>query len=158
MSRQVQLVFALAGLWGGAFAWNRAAMPQQERVAQLTNTGATRNAPQRALVWPQAVPLAAADRRVARDLFAVRVAEASTPAPAQSPVGTPLPVAPPFRYVGFVADGAGRKVLLSTPEGVRAVAEGDLLTGGWILQRVEAERIVVRDAVSGSESIVPRDR
>jgi hypothetical protein len=154
VSRQAQLVFALAGLWGGAFAWNRAAMPRQERVAQLTFTGSPRATPAPLLVWPVPVGPSADEQRVVRDLFAASRKE-PVASPVSTPTGTPAP--PPFRYVGFVADGSGRKVLLSTSEGVRAVSEGDLLTGGWKLERVEADHVVIREVITGREAEVPRD-
>lgn len=157
MSRQAQLVFALAGLWGGAFAWNRAAMPRQERVARLTYAGAPAEAPAPPLAWPERARPGSEDRKVVRDLFAMPTA-ARTPlaVPAASP--TPTPPTPALRYVGFVADGSGRKVLLSGADGIRAVSEGDVLPGGWRLERIEPDRVVVRDVVSGTEATIPRDR
>lgn len=159
MNRQVQVVFALAGLWGGAFAWNRSAMPHQERIARLIHTGAPVAETSVLLSWPERVPPAETERRVIRDLFvsggraaptAVIAAATSTPLPAPTP--------PVVRYVGFVADGAGRKVLLSGPAGIRAVAEGDLVGGGWRLERIESDRVVVRELETGIEAEVVRDR
>lgn len=157
MSRQAQLVFALAGLWGGAFAWNRAAMPRQERVARLTHTGAPAAAPELPLAWPDRVRPARDDRKVVRDLFATpATVRAATPEVSATPL--PTPQAPTLRYVGFVADGSGRKVLLSGVDGIRAASEGDVLSGGWRLERIEAEQVVLRDMVTGTEATVPRDR
>ena len=163
MNRPAQLLLALAGLWGGAFAWNRAAMPHRERVPRLTYTGEREPAgPSTTLpAWPDRHPPDPDLVRVQRDLFAPSTARTvarpritSTPEPVPVPSATP----PPWRYVGFVADGSGRKVLVSGEGGVRAVAEGDLLPGGWKVQRIEAGRIVLQDTVSRIEATISRDR
>ena len=157
MSRQAQLLFALAGLWGGAFAWNRAAMPEQRRVAKLTHTGVPSHEAGPVLEWPDRASLVAGDRNVTRDLFA-SPARNSPATPEASPSPAPTLTAPALRYVGFVADGSGRKVLLSGEGGIRAVSEGDIVPGGWRLERIESDRVVVRDVVSGNEATIPRDR
>ena len=152
MTRQAQLLAALVGLWGGAFAWNRAAVPRQERVARLTHTGG-RPVEVAAPAWPERPTLRAEDRVVVRDLFTVPKQVVAT-LPAASPM--PAPAAAPWKYVGFVADGSGRKVLLSGEGGITSAAEGDLLPGGWRLERIETEAIVVKNVVTNSETNIPR--
>lgn len=161
MTRTAQLLFALLGLWGGAFAWNRTAMPRQERVARLTYTEgqhAAEDSASKTIGWPDRGAVTTVDRRVSRDLFRRRTAAVVMRTPEATPTPTATSATAAWRYVGFVADGSGRKILLSGEGGVASVGEGDLLPGGWRLERIEAESVVIRDVVSGTETIIPRGR
>lgn len=156
MSRQARLLFGLLGLWGGAFAWSQSTRPEQRRVARLTYTGEARAVPsQSAFSWPEAVAIRAEDRVVRRDLFASRVAAA--PATPSATIARVPPAAPPLRYVGFVADGGGRRVFLAGTAGVLTVAEGDVLPGGWRVERIEAERVSLRSVVEDVQVDIRRD-
>lgn len=94
---------------------------------------------------------------VRRDLFAAIAPRTASTAPV-APAPRPAPVPPALRYVGFVADGAGRRVLLSGTSGVVQVTEGDVLPGGWRIDRIEAERILVRSLFEDSIAEIPRSR
>lgn len=161
MTRQVQFLIALIGLWGGVFALGQSARPERRRVARLTHTGA---AVPRAMTsdveWPPTTAVRAEDAVVHRDLFARRAATApamrSTPPSATVAVVGAAP--PSLRYIGFVADGGGRRVLLAGSAGVLAVGEGDFLAGGWRVEAIHAERVVLKSLTGEERAEIERTR
>lgn len=154
MTRQARLLAALLGLWGGAFAWTQSTRPERRRVERLTHTGEPRDVATAPFAWPDRPPVRDEDRAVRRDLFAVAAPAGTT---TMAPTPRPAAIAPALRYVGFVADGGGRRVFLSGSNGVVAVAEGDVLAGGWRIERIDAERVSLRNVVEDAQVDIGRE-
>ena len=162
MRREARVLAGLLGLWGGAFAWTEAVRtPPQHAERRFTATTVPRASAGTAPPSWQPVVFQDAERVVERNLFEQH-REKPRPQPAATPIAVssaaPEPSLPPpaFRYVGFVADGNGRKVLLAGESGVRPASEGDLLEGGWRVEKITAEQIELTHLGDGRAASIPR--
>ena len=162
MRREARVLAGLVGLWGGAFAWTEAVRTPPQHAERRFTADSARRVPADPVPPPWSpIEFRSNERVVARDLFAGERQRSPAPtgtSPVAATTATPAPSlpAPSFRYVGFVADGNGRKVLLAGDSGVRPVSEGDVLEGGWRVERITAEQIELTHLGDGRAASIPR--